>query len=244
MSADVPETIASDERIVRLRDWLAVSVTAEERAQAESLQRARDLMSLYEDRQDEWVAWMDEHYPVRKSFGRPGDPRSFNRFAGFLVKSGLVDMASRRAYQLRDADDVVRTYLNRVQISPATERSIRPLKRLQKEGYGPQVPKLWEQACERSDPRPPTEKDVHAVIADFGKTWSKTQRRGAVVQLRGKAACQNLHEAWVKAWELDRGGAVAELQKIIDDYKLADTDASDDEALAEVVPIDRTRDVG
>ena len=117
MSADVPETIASDERIVRLRDWLAVSVTAEERAQAESLQRARDLMSLYEDRQDEWVAWMDEHYPVRKSFGRPGDPRSFNRFAGFLVKSGLVDMASRRAYHLRDADDVVRTYLNRVQIS-------------------------------------------------------------------------------------------------------------------------------
>ena len=227
----MPETIASDERIVRLRDWLAVSVTAEERAQAESLQRARDLMSLYEDRQDEWVAWMDEHYPVRKSFGRPGDPRSFNRFAGFLVKSGLVDMASRRAYQLRDADDVVRTYLNRVQISPATERSIRPLKRLQKEGYGPQVPKLWEQACERSDPRPPTEKDVRAVIAD----WRSSNKTGPTIpRIPGQAERIKLLTAFEKLWAVHPRMAVSVLNEIADKHGLVEEQVDQPPHLAAV----------
>jgi hypothetical protein len=126
----------------RLRDFVKQQRGADELADKNSLDRAADIMALYDDRS--WVAEMPPPKVLRNR-GRPVDPESFSRFTKWLAERTPV--AGRTAYQLRDAHELQANYLRDAQIKPRGEHDLRPLKWLMKHEYGDRVGDVWREAC-------------------------------------------------------------------------------------------------
>src|SRR5262245_16206633 len=88
----------------RLRGFAEQQAAADDRADRSSLDRAADILALFDDIDENgrrrWALEMDPP-KTRRHMGRPVDPESFSRFTKWLA--GRVPLKGSRAYQLRDA---------------------------------------------------------------------------------------------------------------------------------------------
>ena len=138
LEADREIMETQEEILDRLRLFVTQERTAEDMADQGSLDRAEDIVTLYESK-----AWVQElpEVTTRRNRGHPVDPESFSRFTKWL--EAKTDLKGRRAYQLRDAGDLVANYLNSVQINPSGEGVIRPLRWLRKNDHGDAIAGVW-----------------------------------------------------------------------------------------------------
>jgi hypothetical protein len=146
----------------RLRDFAAQQRGAEDLSDRGSLDRAADVVALYEDRG--WVAEVDPP-KVRRSRGRPVDPESFSRFTKWL--SERVPLTGSRWYQLRDAHDLATNYFNGVEIKPKGEYDLRPLKWLTRHDHGDRVSEVWKIACDLAGGKTPDSPTVRRALAQW-----------------------------------------------------------------------------
>ena len=145
-----------------LRDFVRQQRKADDTADQGSLERAAEMMALYEDK-----AWVTE-LPAPKrlvSRGRPVDPESFSRFTRWLAEQ--TPLAGRTAYQLRDAHELRTNYLRQAQIKPEGERALRPLKWLTKNDYGERVPEVWKRAVILAGGETPDSPTVRKALAEW-----------------------------------------------------------------------------
>lgn len=211
-----------DELAARLAAYAAIENSATDQAQKESLARAADLVALYQSMA--WVPEMDQHHPVgRRKFGSgpQHDPQSFSRFTRWLTQVRGVDLASRTQYQLKDAYEImvlVAPGANETTIN-ATERELRPFKKLIKEGYRDQVPELWAKA--QTENRHPRE-----VIRDFRAGWTSGQRRAATVTEKRSARRSAALSALERAWELDPDIAVEAMNLFMERHNLIEEEGN------------------
>lgn len=194
----------------RIRVWVDQSRTLEDEAQKATMQRAADMVALYEDKR--WVKDIPE--PKNKVWrGRPVDPESFNRFSGWLLQQ--TGLAPGRARQFDRAHRLISDLLVPVPIKPSAERVIRPLVPLRKMGYEDHVEDLWRRAIELAGGQEPTAEQVKKVVAEFRKelgttTIKRAQHEGRLKELRDIALAD-----LKKLYELD-GSTVA--QQVIDEF--------------------------
>lgn len=166
------ETTEQQEILDRLRLFVSQGRTAEDMADRGSLDRAADIVQLYEAK--EWLAELPE-LKTRRSRGRPVDPESFSRFTKWL--EGKTSLKSRTAYQLRDAYEVETNYLRAAQIKPAGEHGLRPLKWLVKNDYIDAIPGVWDRACELAGGQSPMSPIVRQALNEWKKeTFPKVER--------------------------------------------------------------------
>jgi hypothetical protein len=141
-------------------------------SQRDSLAVAATLDRLYRDER-----WVEERNRQRAETaktpagGRPVDPTSRSQFSTW-VRDRFNRFEPRRTYQLLDAYSVVTGFLNNVQISPASEGQLRPLKSLLSvaNGQGVRIPEVWDIACKLAADagrNQPTLQDVKAGIAEW-----------------------------------------------------------------------------
>jgi hypothetical protein len=151
-----------------------------------SLDRAADIVALYEDR-----SWVKELPPpkVARNRGRPVDPESFSRFSKWLAEQ--TSLTGRRAYQLRDAFELAETYLNQVQIKPHGERDLRPLRWLARHNYGERISDVWNLAVELADGRTPSSRTVRRALAQWKKD-NLPKGQGASSSRGGEALAERL----------------------------------------------------
>jgi len=170
-----------DQILDRLRDFVQQQRGAEDLADRGSLDRAADIMALYDDIDEggrrRWVLEMDPP-KTRRHMGRPVDPESFSRFTKWLESQ--VPLVGRRAYQLRDAHEIQSTYLNAVQISPVGEYQLRPLKWLVKNEHPDAITEVWNRATVLAGGSAPDYPTVRKALAAWkGEHIPKQQRTGS-----------------------------------------------------------------
>lgn len=146
----------------RLAAFVDQEITADKKADEGSLDRAADIVALYEDK-----GWVDEvpAPKTRRSRGRPVDPESFSRFSRWLTEK--TSLRGSRAYQLRDAHLIRSNYFHQVEIKPRGERELRPLKWLTKHDYAAAVPEVWSTAVELAGGRPPDAPTVRKALSQW-----------------------------------------------------------------------------
>lgn len=169
---EVTETDEQEEILDRLRLFVTQGRTAEDMADQGSLDRAADVVTLYERK--EWLKELPE-LNARRNRGRPVDPESFSRFTKWLTeKTGL---RGSRAYQLRDAHDLTTTYFHGVEIKPTGEWELRPLKWLKKNGHEDAITTVWNRAVEIADGSSPESPQVRKALNEWKKaTFPKAER--------------------------------------------------------------------
>jgi hypothetical protein len=163
-----PEDTEREAILERLRAFAAQQSSADELADSGSLARAADLMALYEERGPDGRRRFAAELPPpakARNRGRPVDPESFSRFTKWLVDQ--VPLKGSRAYQLRDAHDLATNYFHRVEIIPDSERALRPLKWLVKNGHSDHVSEVWEAAVRAAGGRAPDSATVRRALADW-----------------------------------------------------------------------------
>lgn len=195
-------------RIQRLRAYRQQLAEADRTADTSSLDRAADLVAEYEAK--EWVAEVEP--PKTTHFrGRPTEPESWSRFAGWVKKT--VDLAPRQTYHLRAALDLAETYLHGVQIRPEGEYVLRPLTGLVRKGYGEAIPKIWADAVDEAGGAAPDSGAVRAALSRWKKANLPTVTRRE--QFRKKSA-KDAHRRMVQAVkELIAAGDATELSAAI-----------------------------
>lgn len=152
--ADYERRIAESDRLAQ-RDSLAVAAT---------------LDRLYRDER-----WVEERNAQRAATaktprgGRPVDPTSRSQFSTW-VRDRYNQFHPQRVYQLLDAQSIRASFLYQVEVTPADERQLRPLKALLSvaNGQGVRIPEVWDLACKLAADAgrdQPTSEDVkHGIV--------------------------------------------------------------------------------
>jgi hypothetical protein len=196
--------------LARIRDWVNQSRTLEGKAQQATMERAAEMVAVYEDKR--WVK--DIPPPKNKVWrGRPVDPESFNRFSGWLLQQTGLKPGGARNWKL--AHELVSDLLPRVAIKPSAEYVVRPLLPLRKIGYEDQIQILWRRAVDLAGGEEPTAEQVKQVVSEFrkeigAKTIKRAQSQARIKELR-EIALDDLK----KLYELE-GSTTA--QQVIDDF--------------------------
>lgn len=198
--------------IGRIRDWVDQSRSFEEEAQKATMDRAAEMVALYEDQDKRWVK--DIPPPKNKIWrGRPVDPESFNRFSGWLVQQTGLTPGSARRWKL--AHEVASEFLLHGAIKPTAEAEVRPLVPLRKLGYGDQIDVLWRRAVDLAGGEEPTSNQVKKMVAEFKKDLGSATVKRAQRQARAKELRDIALADLKKLYEFD-GSDVA--QQVIDDF--------------------------
>jgi hypothetical protein len=137
-----------------------------------TLEKAAVLDKLFKD--ERWIVERNAERIVTAKTpagGRPVDPTSKSQFSTW-VRGRFNHIDPRRTYQLLDAKALLDSYLNQVQITPTSERVLRPLKKLTKQAYGggSRILPIWEIACRIASENGytnPTSQDVKAAEAEW-----------------------------------------------------------------------------
>jgi hypothetical protein len=196
--------------LARIRDWVDQSRTLEGETQKGTIQRAAEMVAVYEDKR--WVK--DIPAPKNKVWrGRPVDPESFNRFSSWLLQQTGLSTGAARRWNL--AHRLVSDLLLRGAIKPSAEYIVRSLLPLRKIGYEDQIQILWRRAVDLAGGQEPTAEQVKKVVSEFrkeigAKTIRRVQRQARLKELR-EIALDDLK----KLYEID-GSTTA--QEVIDDF--------------------------
>jgi hypothetical protein len=130
--------------IERLRAYRRQLADADTSADKGSLERAADLVELYEDEDRLWQAELGP--VVQKRRGRPIDPESFDRFAKWAADVTGLDRT--RIHQLHAALGVADLFRDLVTgIQPTGERPLRPLVAFRKKEGDEATIAVWREAC-------------------------------------------------------------------------------------------------
>lgn len=172
----------------RLDGFVRQQREAELEADRNSLDRAADIVALYEDRS--WVAELPPPKVLRNR-GRPVDPESFSRFTKWLRER--VPIGGSTAYQLRDAHELQATYFRDAEIKPIGEHELRPLKWLTKHDYGDRVPEVWREACKLAGGTSPDGPTVRRALSQW-KRDNLPKAEGKSVARTGQA----LVDRWLR----------------------------------------------
>lgn len=172
----MPETVIAQndyaEALTRVRDFKEQLQRADRTADQNSLDRAADLELLYQS-----MRWVDE-IPAPKNTiwrGRPVDPRSRNRFAGWVLQqTGLHPSRVGQLHRAHELTGIIGTGYKQFLTS---EKALRPLARLRRAGYGDHIPEVYKRAIELAEGRPPTEAETRQAVRDFLARYTTAQRR-------------------------------------------------------------------
>ncbi len=173
----------------RLRTFVDQQRGAEDLADRGSLDRAADIMALYDDRDDNGRRrWALELEPpkTRRIRGRPVDPESFSRFTKWLGTQ--VPIKGAHAYRLRDAYDLTTNYFSAGEINPTGEFALRPLKWLVKNDHADAVTTVWQQAVVLAGGEAPDSPTVRKALTEWKHEHVPRQQRTTSSAPAGPAA--------------------------------------------------------
>lgn len=169
-----------DAALDRLREFAKQQRSAGKLSDQGSLDRAADLVALYEERTEGGRRrWAMEIEPpkTRVSGGRPVDPESFNRFTKWLREKANVDLGGAHLYRLRTAHELASSFAAGER-TPAGEWVLRPLGWLRKNGHDDAVPVVWERACKLAGDQAPDQATVRKALTEWkherGLTGTRT----------------------------------------------------------------------
>lgn len=157
----------------RVRAYRAQLGRADEQADHGSLDRARDLETLYQA-----MRWVDE-LPAPKHAvwrGRPVDPRSRNRFATWVLQQTGLSPSQTRFLHLASEIELL---LDSNTKSPSGANTLRPLLRLKRAGYGSRIGEVYQAAVQLADGRTPTSAETSRAVRDALAQYTPAQRRSA-----------------------------------------------------------------
>src|SRR5258706_4504787 len=172
MTAEIVAQQDYDAALARVAAYREQLERADRQADQNSLDRARDLELLYQA-----MRWVDE-VPAPKNKvgrGRPVDPRSRNRFAGWMLQR--TGLKPAHVYRLHKAHEVAEI------ISPAdkefltSEYALRPLQRLRRAGYGDRIGEVYKNAVQLAEGQPPTAAETRQAFRDFLPQLTPTDRK-------------------------------------------------------------------
>lgn len=171
-------------------------------AQADSLAKAEVLDKLYRDQR-----WVEERNAERGKTaktakgGRPVDPSSRSQFSTW-VRGRFNQIAPQHVYRLLDAYEISRSFLTQGEITPVSERQVRPLKVLTKvaHGSGARIPEVWDLACKvaaEEGRTQPTTDDVRRGINEWKRLHlSQQQERRERAIDRAEQKRRKAEAAW------------------------------------------------
>lgn len=206
--------------LARLREFADQQREASEVADRGSLERAADVVALYEEK-----AWVREIDPPkqRRNRGRPVDPESFSRFTKWLGDH----LPGRTAYRLREAHELA-VSLPRGKESPTSARSVLPLKWLRKQGRENAIPEVWAAACKEAGGTPTEEhvkralkrwKDEHGFKAARTSSGSKPRLDARAEAAKLRAEIEKFMDAhpteFVELWEVIDTEAQAKFDQVL-----------------------------
>jgi hypothetical protein len=186
----------------RLRTYARKLRDGEQAADRDSLERAADLALIYADKR--WVKDLEAEgkAPKNKVYrGRPVDPESYNRFAGWvLTHEGL---STRHTARLLKAHDWQANYPTSGRVI-LTEGAIRPLYALERRGRGDQTPEVVARAQKLAgDGNPVTAAHTKQALAEFWSRYSPGEKRRMTRDAEAKR-----HAARIRAearWLIEHG---------------------------------------
>ena len=116
-----------------------------------SLKAGKKAEELFEA--GEWVEeWVEQKPPKPDATGRVPDPSNPNRFGGWLAwkleQEGHRPLSTRHTARIMVA---AKTANRLTRVSSDSERTIRPLNWLEKNGYGDRVQEVWQIAVDLAD---------------------------------------------------------------------------------------------
>lgn len=152
----------------RLRSYREQLNEADQHADAGSLERAADLAALFADKR--WVREMDERHPIKRAMhrGRPVDPEGRSRFAKWVMEQ--AELHPTRSYQLLNANVLVGILETRVsKIHKASEKALRPLRKLLAQDRADQAEAVWRRAVQLAEGEVPTADQVKKALADHDR---------------------------------------------------------------------------
>lgn len=194
----------------RIRLWVDTSRSLEGKAQRTTMERAADLIALYERKR-----WVTEIPPPKNKVwrGRPVDPESFNRFAGWVL--GQTGLSPGHARMWDRAQRLTTDLLVRAPIKPTTVSLVRPLIPLRKMGYGDRIPELWQRAVDLAGGLEPTATEVKHVVSEFRKELGTRAIRSAQHQAKVRELRDIALDDLRKLYEIDGSDVV---QSVLDDF--------------------------
>jgi hypothetical protein len=162
-------------RLEHLRAYVEQLERADRQADTGSLQRAADLMAIYEDRR--WVEDMPDPKPSRRPHlfkVVPDSREQFYKWAKDHITSPTTSQplhpsASRR---LLDAEDIRAIVRHPLADDSATVTTLSPLAKLLKAGRGEEAPEVWRRAiklAEAEGQELPGKAAVRRALADHNK---------------------------------------------------------------------------
>lgn len=201
----------------RLRSYRSQLDQADQHADAGSLERAADLAAIYADKR--WVAEMNERHPIKRwvNRGRPVDPEGRSRFAKWVMEE--AELHPTRSYQLLNANVLVGILETRVsKIHKASEKVLRPLRKLLAQDRADQAEAVWRRAVQLAEGEVPTAAQVKKALADHDRElgYVVPRNRTADGQSFGEVSKRSLRDIeWIQhhATEAQKALYIAELQK-------------------------------
>lgn len=195
-------------------------------SQRDSLKVAEVLDRLYRDQR-----WVQERNQKRAETaktprgGRPVDPTSRSQFSTW-VRDRYNRFAPQTVYQFLDAYKIREGFLSRAEITPQSEKQVRPLKSLlsMANGQGARIPEVWDIACKLAADGlrdQPTSEDVKRAIAEWRRIHLPAQQAR---RERAEDSAWVLERRAVTAWKalIARAGSDqinAFLEVVNDDVK-------------------------
>lgn len=164
MPAEQAEHLTDDERaalIERLREFGDQQTESQQIADRGSLERATDLMRLYEDK-----SWMDElPAPGRRSKVPPDD---FRRFTKWAVEDNRLGLA-RKEINFLDRTERVRAILadRSAVLAGATAKALRPLSWMRNNDYADRMGEVWQAARQLAEGDSPSEMQVRKALSNW-----------------------------------------------------------------------------
>lgn len=183
--------------LARLQEFADQQRGADELADNGSMDRAADLMLLYEARDEEGQRRWVKDLPAPKATrhrGRPVDPESFSRFTRWVRDVKGVKLGGVYQYRLRDAHQIAANYFASGKLN--SEAAARPLKWLIKHEYADQIPDVWRHAEELASGTSPDQSTVRRALADWKKDHLPKAERPAGTKRGGRA----LVDRWLRDW--------------------------------------------
>lgn len=203
MTAEIVSQQDYDAALARVAAYREQLQRADRQADQNSLDRARDLELLYQA-----MRWVDE-VPAPKNTvwrGRPVDPRSRNRFAGWMLqKTGLNPSTVRKLHGAYEIVDELNSCYG-VTLNPTGAEATRPLQRLRRAGYGHRIGDVYKNAIQLAEGQQPTSAETRQAVRDFLAQFSRAERR-----------TQDIKNKWQRKRDLIK----RQFTELLDDGQLA-----------------------
>jgi hypothetical protein len=157
------------EIIDHLREFGSQQEQSQKIADRGALDRAAELMRLYEDKQ-----WVDElPAPGRRSKVPVDD---FRRFTKWATEDNRLGLQRRDVSYLKGTQETMQELRTPALLAGASAKSLRPLRWLINNDYRGKIPEVWRDARQLADGDAPTEAQVKQALSAWKKRNELTGR--------------------------------------------------------------------